>query len=92
MAWLSLSIRTEYVEGCSSLPIVYLEGIAVAPEARQQGIARELLIFAKSWTKEQGCSQLASSCSLENVVSQAFHNNIGFHEVGRSVHYLLNVD
>ncbi|MGT2715028.1 GNAT family N-acetyltransferase [Streptococcus respiraculi] len=91
LAWLSLSIRTEYVEGCSSLPIAYLEGIAVAREARQKGIARELLAFAKQWAKAQGCSQLASDCSLENTISQEFHHKLGFCEVGRSVHYIVEI-
>lgn len=91
LAWLSLSIRTEYVEGCSSLPIAYLEGIAVLPQARQQGIAGELLAFAKQWAKEQGCSQLASDCSLENTLSQEFHHKLGFREVGRSVHYIVEI-
>ncbi|MGT2950612.1 GNAT family N-acetyltransferase [Streptococcus cuniculi] len=91
LAWLSLSIRKEYVEGCSSLPIAYLEGIAVLPHARKQGIAGELLTFAKRWAKEQGCSQLASDCALENNSSQEFHRKIGFREVGRSIHYIVEI-
>ncbi|MBF0777309.1 GNAT family N-acetyltransferase [Streptococcus cuniculi] len=91
LAWLSLSIRREYVEGCSSLPIAYLEGIAVLPQARKQGIARELLTFAKQWAKEQGCSQLASDCALNNTTSQEFHHKIGFREVGRSIHYIVEI-
>lgn len=92
LAWLSLSIRKEYVEGSSHLPLAYLEGIAVTQEARQQGIAQELLAFAKLWAKAHGCVQLASDCSLENIASQAFHHKMGFREVSRSVHYILNVD
>lgn len=92
LAWLSLSLRKEYVEGCSNLPIAYLEGIGVAEEVRQQGIARELLAFARSWAKGQGCLQLASDCALENTLSQEFHARLGFHEVGRSVHYILDLD
>ncbi|MGT2800462.1 GNAT family N-acetyltransferase [Streptococcus marmotae] len=80
------------MEGCASLPTAYLEGIAVLPEARQQGIARELLAFAKQWAKDQDCLQLASDCSLENELSQVFHHRNGFCEVSRTVHYILNVD
>lgn len=31
VAWISLSMRSEYVEGAEQLPIAYIEGIAVAP-------------------------------------------------------------
>lgn len=92
LAWISLSIRKEYVEGCSSLPIAYIEGVAVVEEARQQGIAQELLAFAKSWAREQGCRQLASDCTLENIPSQAFHIKMGFREVARNVHYILDLE
>ena len=38
VAWISLSMRSEYVEGAEQLPIAYIEGIAVAPTC-----------FSKKW-------------------------------------------
>jgi aminoglycoside 6'-N-acetyltransferase I len=32
------SIRREYVNGCEESPVVFLEGICVAPEVRRQGL------------------------------------------------------
>lgn len=41
------SIRTDYVNGTSTSPVAYLEGLYVAPEARGKGVARSL-VLAKS--------------------------------------------
>lgn len=51
VAWISLSIRKEYVEGCQGGPVAYLEGIFVSPSYRQQGVAEELVDFAVNWAR-----------------------------------------
>ena len=91
VAWISLSLRNEYVEGARTLPVAYLEGIAVKPAYRQQGIAHQLLDFAKEWARHSGAYQLASDASLENHLSQVVHNCLGFREVSRSVHYIQDL-
>ena len=40
VGFLSLSIRTDYVEGTFSSPVGYVEGIYVLPEYRNKGIAK----------------------------------------------------
>lgn len=90
IAFLSLSIRYDYVEGAKSSPVAYLEGIYVMEEYQQQHIARTLLEYAKKWARKQGLHQLASDCEWNNVASQVFHQKLGFTEVSRSVHYMLN--
>ena len=70
IAFLSLSIRYDYVEGAKSSPVAYLEGIYVMEEYRQQHIARTLLEYAKKWSRKQGLHQLASDCEWNNVASQ----------------------
>jgi aminoglycoside 6'-N-acetyltransferase I len=88
VAFMSLSIRNEYVEGRDDdKPVGYLEGIYVKPECRRQGIARALVQYAKLWSAERGCAMLASDCELSNADSRAFHNKMGFNEVSINIHF-----
>jgi aminoglycoside 6'-N-acetyltransferase I len=85
VAFISLSLRHDYVEGTDSSPVGYLEGIYVKPNFRGRGIAAELVGFAKEWAVSQGCSQLASDCELDNEDSRLFHGKIGFEEANRII-------
>jgi len=91
IAVLSLDLRDDYVEGTSSSPVGYIEGIYVEPEHRKSGFARELIEFAKSWSKENGCKEMASDCYLENNYSRIFHNAVGFTEAGINVHFTMDL-
>lgn len=91
IAWISLSLRHDYVEGCQAGPIAYLEGIFISPNYRSQGISEELMHFAKGWAKSQGISQLGSDTELDNLLSQNFHIKHGFREVSRTVHYIRDL-
>ena len=88
IAFIDLSIREEYVEGSSSSPVGYVEGIYVKPEYRKQGIARELLRLGEEWSRAHGCTEYASDTELENVESQAFHLRAGFEEAQKIVHFI----
>ena len=55
-------LRRDYVEGTSSSPVGYLEGIYVDGPARGRGAARELLAACENWAREQGCREFASDC------------------------------
>jgi len=90
-AFLWLSLRNDYVEGTSSSPVGYVEGIYVKPEFRNNGIARELIEYAKKWSVEKGCSELASDCLIENEVSRIFHNKIGFDEANTIVCFTMQL-
>ena len=79
------TLRHDYVEGTSSSPVGYLEGIFVKEEYRKQGYAGELLAACEQWAKEQGCSEFASDCELSNSESLTFHLKAGFAEVNRMV-------
>lgn len=92
VAWISLSLRKEYVEGARAFPVAYLEGIAVKPAYRKQGFAHQLLCFAKDWARNLGATQLASDALLDNNISQAVHTALGFREVSRSVHFIRDLD
>jgi len=91
IAFIILSLRGDYVEGTKSSPVGYLEGIYVKPEHQGKGIAKELVEFAKKWSKENGCKELASDCLLENEDSRKFHNRIGFKEANTIVHFTMDL-
>ena len=91
IAFVSLSLRHDYVEGTKSSPVGYLEGIFVKPEYRKQGIARKMVEFAKEWSAENGCTELASDCLIENDDSRKFHNRIGFREANTIVCFAMRI-
>lgn len=78
-------LRRDYVEGCSSSPVGYLEGLYVVPAFRGQGIARALLAQCEKWAKSRGCAEFASDCELGNTDSLSFHLKSGFNEAGRII-------
>ena len=78
-------LRQDYVEGTRSCPVGYLEGIFVRPEYRHQGRARALLSACQQWAKEQGCTEFASDCGLDNHGSLASHLKTGFMEANRII-------
>ncbi len=78
-------LRHDYVEGTDSSPVGYLEGIYVAEDHRNQGVAKALLAACEHWTKAQGCAEFASDCELSNTQSLQFHLNIGFTEANRII-------
>lgn len=67
------SLRHDYVEGCGSSLIGYLEGIFVHEDYRMKGIASSLCKECENWAKETGCSEFASDCELTNTDSLHFH-------------------
>ena len=79
------SLRHDYVEGCESAPVVYLEGICVRPAARRSGVARQLAAAIGDWGRAHGCTEYASDAIIEDEESHRFHAAIGFAEVERVV-------
>ena len=91
VAFANLSLRTDFVQGASTSPVAYLEGIYVDPNYRKRGLAKRLVEVAKKWAKENGCKELASDAELDNIASQNFHKRIGFREVKRTVNFIQSV-
>ena len=81
------SLRTDYVNGTSSTPVAFVEGIYVEPSHRRQGIARRLVETVADWAVGRGCRELASDAAVENVVSHSFHRGLGFEEAERVVFF-----
>jgi aminoglycoside 6'-N-acetyltransferase I len=82
------SLRTDYVEGASSSPVGYLEGVYVDEAHRRRGIGQALVRAVESWAALEGCTEFGSDAYLENLESHAFHLAAGFEEAGRLVHFL----
>lgn len=91
VAFISLSLRHDYVEGTETSPVGYLEGIYVKPEYQRQGIATLLLNHGKSWAKENGCTEFASDCELWNEDSRKFHERMGFVEANRIICFAMEL-
>ena len=91
VAFISLALRHDYVEGTKTSPVGYIEGIYVKPEFQNKGIARELVDFAKKWSTQKGCTELASDCELHNEKSCKFHNKVGFKEANTIVCFVMDL-
>jgi aminoglycoside 6'-N-acetyltransferase I len=81
------SLRTDYVNGCKTSPVAFLEGIYVAPEHRRSGIAAKLVRAVEDWAVQAGCTEFASDTDIANHESQAMHTALGFSETQRVVYF-----
>ena len=81
---LEASIRL-FANGCESVGILFIEGIAVDDAVRQTGIGTALVETAAQWAKTQGISELASDAHLEDSTTQDWHLAMGFEVTERTV-------
>ena len=78
------SIRL-FANGCASIGILFIEGIAVDDTARQNGIGTALVETAAQWAKTQGISELASDALLDDNAAQDWHLALGFEVTEKTV-------
>ena len=81
------ALRSDYVNGTSSSPVAFLEGIFVPPEERRRGVARALVRAVESWARDRGCTEFASDASIDNLQSHQLHASLGFVETERVVYF-----
>lgn len=81
-------LRYDYVEGTSTTPVGYLEGIFIKEDYRNKGYAKELLSECEAWAKENGCQEFASDCEIDNIDSFRFHKAMNFTEVNRIICFI----
>jgi aminoglycoside 6'-N-acetyltransferase I len=81
------AIRQDYVNGCKTSPVLFLEGIYVVPDRRRAGIARALSTAIGLWGTARGCAEFASDTQVDNVHGQALHRALGFEESERVVFF-----
>jgi aminoglycoside 6'-N-acetyltransferase I len=87
IGFVEASKRVDYVNGTSSSPVVFLEGLYVEPAARLKGVARALVADVEDWARVERCGELASDSPLENVQAHAAHRALGFDETERVVYF-----
>lgn len=78
-------LRSDYVEGTSSSPVGYLEGIFIENKFRRLGLGSKLVSMCENWSHESGCTEFASDCELHNEVSLKFHIKNNFTESNRII-------
>jgi len=87
VGFVEASKRADYVNGTSSSPVAFLEGLYVVPAARRKGIARALVGSVVTWASQEGCSELASDALLDNLTAHLVHRALGFEETERVVYF-----
>ena len=87
MGFVEASKRVDYVNGTSSSPVAFLEGLYVEPTSRRKGVARALVADVERWALAERCSELASDSPLENIAAHAAHRALGFEETERVVYF-----
>jgi len=87
LGFVEVALRSDYVNGTTTSPVAFLEGIYVAPAARRQGVARKLFAEAQRWAVGAGCTELASDALIENAEGHAMHRSLGFEETERVVFF-----
>ncbi len=78
-------LRYDYVEGTSTSPVGYLEGIFIKEGYRNKGYAKKLLTECEVWARENGCHEFASDCEIDNIDSFYFHKAMNFTEANRII-------
>ncbi|MGA4720012.1 aminoglycoside 6'-N-acetyltransferase [Fictibacillus nanhaiensis] len=91
IAFIHVSIRSDYVEGSQSSPTGFVEGIYVKPDYRRKGISNKLIAEGESWLKTKGCKQIGSDIELSNDTSYHFHTSVGFKEANRLIAFIKDI-
>ncbi|MFD1105730.1 aminoglycoside 6'-N-acetyltransferase [Sphingobium olei] len=81
------AVRRDYVNGCDTSPVAFLEGIFVDSAVRRSGCAQALVNAVIQWGRERGCTELASDADIANQASHEFHQAVGFAETERVVYF-----
>ena len=87
VGFVEASIRSDYVNGTETSPVVFLEGIYVASTHRRQGVAKSLVSSVAAWAASRGCQEFASDAPIENDLSLLVHKSLGFVETERVVYF-----
>lgn len=75
-----------YANGCTSMPVPFVEGWYVESEARGRGVGRLLMDAAEMWCRDHGHSELGSDTQFWNEASLQAHTACGFNETERVVY------
>ncbi len=87
VGFVEASLRHDYVNGCETSPVAFVEGLYVRPEFRKAGLGLALCDAVADWGRRRGCAELASDALADNLESHAFHQAVGFEETERVVYF-----
>jgi aminoglycoside 6'-N-acetyltransferase I len=87
VGFVEAALRHDYVNGCETSPVAFLEGIYTVPARRRQGVASLMVDAVADWGRRLGCTEFASDASIENLASQQMHARLGFAETQRVVYF-----
>ena len=87
VGFVEAALRHDYVNGCETSPVAFLEGIYTCPGHRRQGIARLMVDAVAEWGRQEGCTEFASDASIDNFASHQMHTRLGFAETQRVVYF-----
>lgn len=81
-----------YANGCESVGVMFLEGIAVVPSCRETGIAAALLAQLEDIAREAGITEIASDSRIDDAVGADFHLANGFSEGERVTCFVRKIN
>jgi aminoglycoside 6'-N-acetyltransferase I len=87
IGFIEASKRVDYVNGTSSSPVAFIEGLYVVPASRREGVARALVSSVEHWAVSEQCRELASDSLIDNIAAHAAHRALGFVETERVVYF-----
>ena len=79
-----------YVGSQSVLDMADMMNVAVHPDYRRQGIAKELVSALVTALKEKGVNSLALEVRVSNTPAIALYEQLGFQQVGLRPNYYRN--
>jgi len=80
-------LRADYVNGCDTSPVAFLEGLFVIEASRRLGVGRGLIEAVEAWARSKGCRELASDALIDNTAAHAVHAKLDFAETERVVYF-----
>lgn len=86
------ALRNDYVNGCDTSPVAFLEGLYVAESSRRLGVGRGLIEAVEACVRSMGCSELASDTLLGNTAAHDVHAALDFEETERVVYFRKVLD
>lgn len=81
-----------FANGCETVHILFVEGVAVAANNQQDGVSMALLEAATQWAKKAGIREIASDCEIDNKVGQQWHQSAGFVPTETVITYVKKID
>jgi aminoglycoside 6'-N-acetyltransferase I len=77
----------DYVDGCDSSPVGYIEGWFVDEDLRGLGVGGALVSAAETWARGRGLLEMGSDAHDDNEASIRAHLALGYRDHEHLVHF-----